>query len=98
MKIDNNNNNGGVSWNYDSNSKLNWALDCDWQENNLKNQRLSSAQCGPECGRTSGCTHFTWSDYQDGTCWMKQGSVSKGNVLSKPNSGLVCGIMDSKGI
>ncbi|CAF0889506.1 unnamed protein product [Brachionus calyciflorus] len=87
---------GGVrllEWNYDSTNQLYWSLDCDFESNDLTNSKMSAELCGPTCSRTNGCTHFTWSDYQGGTCWMKKGSISKNNA--KINKGLVCGIVDN---
>ncbi|CAF0827833.1 unnamed protein product [Brachionus calyciflorus] len=85
-----------IQWIYDSNNHLHWAFDCDFNENNLKNIQIQGEDCGPACASTPLCTHFTWSDYNSGTCWMKQGKVSKDNVVLKPNSGLVCGVMVKK--
>ncbi|RNA02694.1 SCP-like extracellular [Brachionus plicatilis] len=87
-----------VKWDYDTKVKFNWAMDCDWKDNNLTNKITAPELCGSECAQTPRCTHFTWSDYLGGTCWMKQGFVTKTNVISKPNSNFVCGfIFSSKG-
>ena len=60
----------------------------------MTNVRMNGETCGPTCSRTAGCTHFAWSKYQDGTCWMKKGSISKTNAKRIQGSDLVCGIID----
>lgn len=67
-----------------------WAMDCDFRENNLKNVRSKGEECSQRCLETSGCTHYTWNNYNDGTCWMKKGQVSKEKAFSA--NGVVCGI------
>ncbi|RNA10692.1 SCP-like extracellular [Brachionus plicatilis] len=83
-----------INWNYDHANKLNWALGCDFNENNLKNVLSKGEQCGPKCVQTPGCTHFTWTNFRDGTCWMKKGPVAKSNAFVLNHSGAVCGILD----
>jgi hypothetical protein len=55
----------------------NWAFSCDFYNNDLTNVQVSGANCGGTCAQTSGCTHFTWTQYNGGTCWMKYGSISQ---------------------
>ncbi len=43
---------------------------------------------------TPGCTHFTWTSYNGGTCWMKSGDVSKNDAFDVNDGSNVCGIMD----
>lgn len=78
----------GVNWNGN-----NWALNCDFRGNDLTHARISGAECGGRCGSTPGCTHFTWTDYQGGTCWMKQGAVCHNDAIDK--QGGVCGYTKS---
>lgn len=68
-----------------------WAPDCDFFGNDLSNAQIPGEQCGPRCSTTGGCTHFTWTDHNGGTCWMKQGSVSQDQA--QPKGGAVCGTM-----
>ena len=77
-----------VSWNG------NWAFACDFKENDLSNAQTSGEDCGGKCAATSGCSHFTWTGYNGGTCWMKSGSVSKNNAIDSGDQGMVCGIVD----
>jgi len=84
-------NGNGIAWN---DGDPVWALGCDFNGNDLGNARVPAAQCGPTCSRNGACTHFTWSNYNGGTCWMKKGSVNKGSAF-RSNSDLVCGIRKS---
>ena len=36
---------------------------------------------GPMCDKTIRCTHFAWTNYNGGTCWMKYGTVSKSDAI-----------------
>jgi beta-glucanase (GH16 family) len=54
-----------------------------------------SSQCGPKCVSTTGCTHFTWTTYQSGTCWMKSGKVSQSDAFQTNDNSMVCGIVPS---
>lgn len=71
---------------------ITWAPGCDFPGNDLKYELTKipvNNQCEYKCGKTSGCTHYTWND---GVCYMKKGSVTKSDaVLSHPN--MVCGIL-----
>ena len=70
----------------------NWANACDFYENNLSNAKTSADKCGPQCESTSGCTHFTWTNHEGGTCWMKRGPVSKNDAFSTGDQEMVCGV------
>ena len=54
----------------------NWAFACDFRGGDLTNAKMRGKECGGKCASTASCTHFTWTTYNDGTCWMKSGSVS----------------------
>ena len=73
-----------------------WAFACDFKGNDLSNARVSGDKCGPKCVSTSGCTHFTWTTYNGGTCWMKKGSVSKSNAFDTGDRTMVCGVVSGK--
>lgn len=77
-----------ISWNG------NWAFACDFHGNDLSSARVSGEDCGGKCAGTSGCTHFTWTTYNGGTCWMKSGSVSKNNAFDTGDQSMVCGVLD----
>ena len=71
----------------------NWAFACDFNENNLSNVKVRGEDCGGRCAQTDGCTHFTWTNYNGGTCWMKTGNVGKGNAFDTGDRSTVCGIV-----
>jgi len=41
---------------------------------------------------TPGCTHYTWTSYNGGTCWMKKGGASKSDALYVSTPNYVCGV------
>jgi hypothetical protein len=69
----------------------NWAFSCDFHGNDLSNAKIRGEDCGGRCASTPGCTHFTWTNYEGGTCWMKQGGATKNNAFKTDNAGSVCG-------
>ncbi|CAF1103904.1 unnamed protein product [Rotaria sordida] len=80
-----------VQWNGN-----NWAMSCDFRGNDLSNVKIAPELCGGKCAETQQCTHFTWSGYNGGTCWMKSGTVSKNDAISTSDSTMVCGVVDNK--
>ena len=82
----------GINWNGN-----NWAMSCDFRGNDLGSAQVAAPLCGPTCERTSGCTHFTWTQYNGGTCWMKRGSVTKNDAFSTGDSTMVCGVLNDNG-
>ncbi len=81
-----------ISWNNGPDGV--WAMGCDFVENDLSNEKSTGEECSGKCKSTNGCTHFTWTNYNDGTCWMKQGSISQSNAI-KAGDDIVCGILNS---
>ncbi|CAF1292597.1 unnamed protein product [Rotaria sordida] len=75
----------------------NWAFGCDFVGNDLSNVQIRGEDCGLKCVQTQDCTHFTWTQWNDGTCWLKKGSVSKNNAVSTDDKNMVCGIIDNQG-
>ncbi|CAF3497074.1 unnamed protein product [Rotaria sp. Silwood1] len=71
----------------------NWAFSCDFPGNDINDVHGSSEECGEECSRTPECTHFTWTAWQDGTCWLKKGVVSKSQAIQIADKTQVCGII-----
>jgi hypothetical protein len=69
---------------------------CDFKGNDLSNQKSTSSNCAQTCASTSGCTHFTWTTYNGGTCWMKSGSISQSNAISTGDQSMVCGTYSSE--
>ena len=82
-----------VNWNGN-----NWAFSCDFRGNDLANVRIAPELCGGKCVAQQGCTHFIWTQWNGGTCWMKQGLVSKNDAFSTNDQTMVCGVLqDSQG-
>lgn len=77
-----------INWNGN-----NWALWCDFYGNDLTNAATRGEDCGGRCASTPGCTHFTWTNYNGGTCWMKTNVVSKDNAIPKYDQNAVCGVI-----
>lgn len=72
----------------------NWALSCDFKGNDYYAVQIPSEQCGGICAATQGCTHFSWTSFNGGTCWMKQGEVSRDNFQTTTDPSMVCGVMN----
>ena len=79
-----------INWNGN-----NWAFACDFKNNDLTNAKSTGSECGQKCYNTQSCTHFTWTSYNGGTCWMKSGSVSKADAVLTGDEGMICGVLDS---
>jgi len=77
-----------VDWNGN-----NWALWCDFIGNDLASAQIRGEDCGGRCESTPGCTHFTWTNYNGGTCWMKKNGASKSDAIPKYDSNAVCGVV-----
>jgi PAN domain len=58
----------------------------------MSNIRMAASQCGPACLAAYGCTHYTWTSFNGGTCWMKNGLVTKADAYYVANSNNVCGV------
>lgn len=56
--------------------------------------QIPGDQCGGKCAATQGCTHFTWTTYNGGTCWKKYGSVTKSNAIAASDNSMICGIVE----
>ena len=80
---------GNIYW------KTNWAHACNFPGNDLSNIQVRADECGGRCATTPGCTHFTWTTINGGTCWMKQGSVAKSDALPTSDQTMVCGVSAS---
>jgi hypothetical protein len=86
---------GEIEWRDGQNGVI-WAHACDFPGNDLSSAQVAGEQCGDTCINTSECTHFAWTNYEGGTCWMKSGSVEKSNAIANDNFDMVCGIVPKK--
>ncbi len=73
-----------------------WAMQCDFKNRDFATKNnMPGSQCGGLCVKTTGCTHFTWNTYNGGTCWMKNGAVSRNDAFATSDPSMVCGIVSS---
>ena len=84
----------GINWQTGAGG-VQWAQSCDFKNQDLSSAQVSADKCGEKCMSTSGCTHFSWTNYQSGTCWMKKGGAQKSDAIANNNSGMLCGIVPS---
>jgi hypothetical protein len=73
----------------------NLAASCDFVNNDLSNALTSLEQCQWTCNATLGCTHFTWTTFNGGTCWMKKRLVYKDDAFSNTISDSICGVLEN---
>lgn len=79
----------GVNWNGN-----NWAMSCDFNGNDLSSAQIPGEQCSGRCAATGSCTHFTWTNHNGGTCWLKRGPISKANAVRINDPSAVCGVLN----
>ena len=73
-----------------------WAFACDFDNHDMGSARIPGEQCGEKCISTSGCSHFAWTNYEGGTCWMKTGGADKVDAQFTGNQQMICGIVPSR--
>ena len=82
-----------IDWQVASDST--WAYNCDFNGKDFLNTKVPAEQCGPTCQDNPQCTHFTWTNYLEGTCWMKAGKVYKEQASVKDDGEkAVCGVLN----
>jgi len=72
-------------------------MKCDFKGNDLSNAKTQGEGCGPKCDSNPSCTHFTWTNYQGGTCWLKKGGAKEANAVVKNDEAAVCGFIKNRG-
>lgn len=70
-------------------SDANWGFRCDYPGNDLSSFQVSGEDCSGKCSQFSACTHFAWTTYNGGTCWLKKGPVRNPVIVDDPQA--VCG-------
>ena len=83
---------GQVNWQTGAGG-VQWAFACDFDNHDMGSARVPGEQCGEKCIGTSGCSHFAWTNYLGGTCWMKTGNVQKSDAKFNGNYEMICGIV-----
>jgi hypothetical protein len=71
----------------------NWALNCDFIGNDFAQVRVSSDRCGGACVENTQCTHFAWTEWNGGTCWLKRGPITRANAVVSNIPNIVCGVI-----
>jgi len=61
----------GINWN-----ENNWLASSDLFRNDVTSVLSRSEDCGALCMSTPGCTHYTWTNYNGDTCWMKRKAIN----------------------
>ncbi|KAF1317581.1 hypothetical protein FI667_g14715, partial [Globisporangium splendens] len=77
------------AWHDGSAGRVSWDLGCDFHGHDLINQQAASEHCGGICTIVDGCTHWTWTAYLGGTCWLKQGREGQAYASTVSNCGFV---------
>ncbi|XP_055354488.1 uncharacterized protein LOC129600111 isoform X2 [Paramacrobiotus metropolitanus] len=75
----------------------NWAFGCDFSGNDLDRAQVPGEQCGGQCSSNPQCTHFSWTRWNGGTCFLKRGSISKSNAIKTGDDSNVCGVIRETG-
>ena len=70
-------------------SDANWDFRCDYPGNDLMSFQMRGEDCSGKCSEFSKCTHFAWTTYNGGTCWLKRGPVKNYVIVDDPQA--VCG-------
>jgi hypothetical protein len=66
-------------------------MSCDFIGNDVLNKESRCEDCNGICLKTAGCTHYTWTTYNGGNCWMKSGNFGKNKALRPTDNIMVCG-------
>ena len=65
----------------------------------MESFKINGKECEEKCRNTPNCTHFTWNGENEGTCFLKHGSVTKKDAIYANSKSIVCGIIqDSSSI
>ncbi|KAJ3119391.1 hypothetical protein HK100_000337 [Physocladia obscura] len=85
----------GISFQSGNNGAVMWSMACDWSGGDIANVLDTGANCGLDCVNYSGCTHFSWTEYNGGTCWLKNSNV--GAAISSSQTNAMCGYVTGSG-
>ncbi|KAL7682646.1 putative PAN/Apple domain, CAP domain, CAP superfamily protein [Plasmopara halstedii] len=72
-----------------SQGRVMWQDDCDLYGNDIKSIRGIPEICGDQCVGNSECTHWSWTHFDGGTCWLKSGKSATVSMLRGSNCGYV---------
>ena len=68
-------------------------MQCDFKYQSSKSAQVKREECSEKCSQTIDCTHFVWTKYKGGTCWMKSGNVSPEDAFKTGDKTMLCGIL-----
>ncbi len=66
-------------------------MNCNFLGNDIGNLKSEEQDCRKKCLNNNECNHFAWSNFNGGTCWLKNGLVTKENAVY--SLGNICGFM-----
>ncbi|OWZ09206.1 SCP-like extracellular protein [Phytophthora megakarya] len=75
-----------------SSGRVKWESNCNYLNNDYRSVNGIPEVCGELCANDIKCTHWTWSNYNNGTCWLKEGLVS----TKTTSYGAICGYVVSR--
>jgi hypothetical protein len=88
--------NSEIKWQSEFNTNsTHWTYGCDFKDNDLNNKQTIKDDCGTTCISTTSCTHFVWTSFNNGTCWMKSGNVSRYDAVYTGDLEMICGFLSS---
>ena len=70
-----------------------WSFNCDFPGNDLGATHMQAIECGKACLSKKECTHYVWNSLEGGTCWMKEGEVTRVDAILSTDDDIICGIM-----
>lgn len=70
-----------------------WAWNCDFYGNDIARVRAPGSSCANLCRSNAACTHFSFTTYEGGTCWLKHKDGIDGRAaVSNASPWSVCGL------
>jgi hypothetical protein len=78
-----------INWNGN-----NWAESCDFSTPSFSAIETNRDNCYTECLMNSECSHYVWSNYKYGTCWLKSGYIKRSDAILNDDFFMICGIVD----
>ncbi|KAH7469025.1 uncharacterized protein KRP23_10465 [Phytophthora ramorum] len=75
-----------------SSGRVMWDSNCDFPGNDYRALKGSSEICGDLCAADLTCTHWSWNNYNGGTCWFKTNT----RFTMATSSGAICGYVVSR--
>ncbi|EGZ21674.1 hypothetical protein PHYSODRAFT_329589 [Phytophthora sojae] len=59
-----------------SQGRVMWQNNCDYNGGDIYSVRGIPDICGDLCANNSKCTHWSWTYFKGGTCWLKSGETA----------------------